>query len=128
MAGRVRDYAAEYARRKALHPGDTAAARGHPSREVESTQRKLRRIITRENVRVDDRGRIVRRGYQGGKKPSLRGMVTRENRQAYEDQIAEIRRAQREYEEGRPGRGRDAWQRRDRNLPEWLFWYHGAFG
>lgn len=128
MARAPRNYAAEYARRLALHPGDITAARGHGTREKESAQRMLRSFITRNNVRVDDEGRIIRRGYQQGKKPSLRGVVTNENATSIKDYLREARIAQREYERGNPERGRSLWRQRDPDLPEWMFWYHGAFG
>lgn len=128
MARRVRDYAAEYARRKALHPEDITAARGHGSREKESAERMLRSFINRNNVRVDDNGRILRRGYEGGKKPSLRGVVTRDNATSIKDYLREARAASKEYEKGNPERGRALWRQRDPSMPEWMFWYHGAFG
>lgn len=128
MPRRVRDYAAEYARRKELHPESLTAARGHGSRERESVERRLRGLIEREHVRVDDRGRIVRHAYEEGRKPSLRGVITRENQSALDQFLKDQKKASRAYERGDFELGRSLWRSRDPSLPEWLFWYHGVYG
>lgn len=128
MARRVRDYAAEYARRRELHPGDITKARGHGSRERESVERRLRGLIEREHVRVNEQGEIVRHGYEGGRKPSLRGVITRQNQQALDEYLKEQKRAARAYEKGDYELGKSLWRSRDPSLPEWLFWYHGVYG
>jgi hypothetical protein len=128
MARRIRDYAAEYARRKELHPGSITEARGHGTREKESVERRLRSLMVREHVRVNPEGKIVRHGYEGGKRPSLKGVITRENQGALDQYLRDQRAATRAYERGDFAAGRSLWASRDPSLPEWLFWYHGLYG
>lgn len=128
MARRPRDYAAEYARRKRLHPESVSAARGHGSRERESVERRLRGLMKRENVRVDENGKLVRHGYEGGRRPSLRGVITRDNQAQFDRFLRDQKAATKAYERGDLEAGHRLWRTRDPSLPEWLFWYHGVYG
>jgi len=125
---RVRDYAAEYARRKALHPEDITKARGHTSREYESVERALRLRMKQTNVRVDRNGNIIRRAYESGNKPSTRGLQKRYGTENLRRQLEIAKEAEKLYESGQRDRARLVWMQRDQSLPEWIFWYHGVFG
>lgn len=125
---RVRNYAAEYARRLELHPENITAARGHGTRERESVERGLRRLFEHEKVRVDESGEIVRRWEQGGKKPTTRGMIDRYGQENLRRMLREQKEASRAFERGDTAQARRLWEERDPSLPEFLFWYHGMFG
>lgn len=125
---RVRDYAAEYARRRALHPTDIFKARGHTSREYESVERALRARIKATGVRMDSDGNIVRRAYEPGTKPSTRGLQKRYGTAHLKQQLEIAKEAEKLYESGQRDQARLRYMQRDQSLPEWLFWYHGVFG
>lgn len=116
MARRPRDYAAEYARRKEIHKGDIQKARGHGSRAQERVERKAREVFKLA-------------GLQGEHKPSevkelAREYGTREVEKALDNQ----KRAMWAYYRGDTELARRIWEQRNPDLPEWMFFYHGAFG
>lgn len=126
---RQRDYAAEYARRRALHPESVTVARGHKSREYEQAQRAVNRLISNTGVRVDAQGNIIRRAYGQGNRPNTKGFIDRAGGpEKVMDAIRLMKEAEKAYESGDRDRARLLWMQRDRDLPEWMFWYHGVFG
>lgn len=133
MAKRVRDYAAEYARRKVREreraaregrPYSLHRARGHGSREREALERRLRKVS--RSVRVDEQGRIVR-PMEPGQRIRTRGLIDRYGESDVRDALNLRRDATRAYESGDMDRAKRMYEQRDPALPDWFFWYHGIF-
>lgn len=79
--------------------------------------------------RLDSQGNIVRRGYETGEAPKLRGFINAHGGdQHVREQLALAREARSAYESGDRDRARLLYMQRDTSLPEWFFWYHGIFG
>jgi hypothetical protein len=133
----ARNYAAEYARRRELEreratregrPESLHRARGHGSREREQTERRLRRTISENKPRLDANGNVVTRGYQRGERPSTRGIIAKHGIEKVNRNLDLRDEAAKAYAEGRTDAARLLWMRIDKDMPEWLFWYHGVFG
>ena len=137
MASLPRDYAAEYARRVALEnaraitqgrPPSLHRARGHGSREREATERRLRKVITQNKPRLDSGGNIITRGYQGGTRPTTKGLIKKYGIEKINRNLDLRDEAATAYEQGRTDEAHRIWMQVDHDMPEWLFWYHGIFG
>lgn len=116
MARKPRDYKAEYARRKALHKGDTFAARGHGSSRKEKIERQVRRMNATKAVWEDDID--PKEVYELGRE---RGWDVIERALDLQKEMQDA------YGEGEFERAHDIWTHRNPDLPDWMFHYHGYF-
>lgn len=115
MARKARDYAAEYARRKALHGGDIRKARGHGSREQERLERKARRFLNYTDLADTHTFKDIRE------------LAEEFGQERIEKALDLQRRAQEAYYDGDMIQAHDIWEQRDPDLPDWMGFYHGAF-
>lgn len=112
---RQRDYKAEYARRKQLHPDNLAAARGHKSKKWERMQRKVREMEeTKAPWEQFDTRDVYRMADEHGPDIVFEALEQRS-------------RASEAWAEGDLEAAREIWLQRNPDLPEWLYHYHGFF-
>lgn len=115
MARKPRDYKAEYARRKELHKGDIAAARGHRSKEWESMERRVRKMYeTKAPWENFDPKTVYDEARRHGVSVVDEALDVRE-------QAAEA------WSVGDSELAHRVWEARNPDLPDWLYHYHGFF-
>lgn len=115
MARRPRDYAAEYARRKALHGGDVTKARGHGSRSEERLERKARNFLKNTDL------------YDTHTVRDIKDLAAEFGQEEIEKALDLQNRAREAYYKGDMILAHDIWEDRNPDLPDWMGFYHGAF-
>jgi hypothetical protein len=115
MPRKERDYAAEYARRKALHKGDTFKARGHGSAAKERVERQVRKMY-----------RTAKPGEEVDPK-SVYDVAKEKGWDVVENALGLRKRAEDAYMSGDFERAHRLWAERNPDLPDWMFNYHGYF-
>lgn len=94
-------------------------ARGHTSRARETQTRNVDKFIDRYQQTYP----FLTEDYDQLRE-ELRSMSPSDARKALEQQ----KEAQRLYDSGEIKKARRIWERRDQRLPDWMFYYHGAWG
>jgi hypothetical protein len=96
-----------------------AKARGHTSRARETQIRQVDKFIERYQSTYE----FLSEDYDELRE-ELRRMRPGETKRALEQQ----REAQKLYDSGEIIKARRIWEKRDKRLPDWMFYYHGAWG
>ena len=116
MARRRRDYAAEYARRKEIHAGDTYKARGHGSRQEERIEKQAREFLHSTGE------------WGNHSTAEIKDLAREYGYDVVEEALSLQARAQDAYYDGDMQLAHELWAERNPDLPDWMFHYHGAFG
>jgi hypothetical protein len=94
-------------------------ARGKQSPQAEAEQRKWYRHINKFA------NRFAR--YYGVDADDVKDAVKELGKPEAQRALALQERMEELYHEGRQEEARQLWESRDRSLPDWMFFYHGAF-
>lgn len=80
-------------------------------------------------ARRDDYSRYIRdqERYYGRDAESVKDELSEYNKRAVVDAIVLQRHMQQAFMSGDVDAARRMWEARDQSLPEWMFYYHGAF-
>ena len=110
-----------YSSGAALHAG-----RGHTSKTQEQYLKEVRVFAKQEMTRKTSRTgkRTTPERTESSIRQHLKSLGAQEGR----DHMRMTRQMTRLYETGETERAHRMWLRRDKRLPDYMFWYHGVFG